>query len=139
MEHILQFGIFIINLRIYWVKECALSMVLLSRLFLHLTDLTPMQRFYIVVGVLAGVVFLQFLVIIVIMRFTSKRSHSTKEPEIINSNPKKEPETINPYPKIEPEIINPNPTEDSENINPKSAELSNSYSYDNKGQDSTNF
>ena len=59
-----MFGIFIINLRIYRVKECALNMVLLSRLFLHLTDLTPMQRFYVVVGVLAVVVFLQFLVII---------------------------------------------------------------------------
>ena len=71
-----MFGIFIINLRIYRVKECALNMVLLSRLFLHLTDLTPMQRFYVVVGVLAVVVFLQFLVIIVIIskHLSSKRS-----------------------------------------------------------------
>ena len=72
-----MFGIFIINLRIYWVKECALNMVVLSRLFLHLTDTIPMQRFYVVVGVLAGVVFLQFLVIIG-MRLSSKRSNPTK-------------------------------------------------------------
>lgn len=51
-------------------------MVLPSRLFLHLTDLTPMQRFYIIVGVLAGVVFLQFLVIIGTL--SSKRSSPTK-------------------------------------------------------------
>ncbi|XP_022299973.2 uncharacterized protein LOC111108406 [Crassostrea virginica] len=40
-------------------------------------DTIPMQRFYVVVGVLAGVVFLQFLVIIG-MRLSSKRSNPTK-------------------------------------------------------------
>ena len=52
-------------------------MLILSRLFLHLTDTIPMQRCYVVVGVLAGVVFLQFLVIIG-MRLSSKRSNTTK-------------------------------------------------------------
>ena len=72
----LMFGIFIINLGIK-VIEGALNMVILSRLFLHLTDKIPMQRCYVVVGVLAGVVFLQFLVIIG-MRLSSKRSNPTK-------------------------------------------------------------
>ena len=86
-----MFGIFIINYRIYCVKECALNMVLPSRLFLHLTDLTPMQRFYIIVGVLAGVVFLQFLVIG--MRLSSKRSNSTitqYSPGILPPEPEEE-------------------------------------------------
>ena len=76
----LMFGIFIINLRIYWVKECALNMVLLSRLFLHLTDTISMQSFYIVVGVLAGVVFLLVLVIVIIgIRFFKRANYNVQD------------------------------------------------------------
>mgnify|MGYP003688784903 CR=1 FL=1 len=52
-------------------------MVLLSRVFLHLTKLTPMQRFYVVVGVLVGVVLLQLIIIIIGMHFLSKSPNVT--------------------------------------------------------------
>ena len=76
MEHILNVWIFYNQFKKIGYKN-ALNMLILSRLFLHLTDTIPMQRFYVVVGVLAGVVFLQFLVIIG-MRLSSKRSNPTK-------------------------------------------------------------
>jgi hypothetical protein len=41
-------------------------------MFIFVSDTIPMERFYIVVGVLAGIVVLQFLVIIG-MRISSKR------------------------------------------------------------------
>ena len=73
--------------------------VLLSRLFLHLTDTIPMQGFYTVVGVLAGVVFLQFLVIIVIIVIIGKRLLSE-----LNRIKVPEPKTIPQIPGIDTDI-----------------------------------